>query len=157
MLIHSASQLLTLPGGPQRGLDLGRLGIISDGAVLVQDGRIEAVGLSSDLCLLYPTEPQLDALGCVVMPGFSTRTHAICRRPSSRIQCLLNKTYLGSGGWWGILHRPAHSSQRRVSETRPRRRQRALLLPWSQDRLRPGTVVRSVCKNLPLDTGETSS
>ena len=34
MLIHSASQLLTLAGGPQRGRELGRLAIIPDGAVL---------------------------------------------------------------------------------------------------------------------------
>jgi imidazolonepropionase len=33
MLIHSASQLLTLAGGPQRGHELGRLGIIPNGAV----------------------------------------------------------------------------------------------------------------------------
>ena len=44
MLIHSASQLLTLAGGPQRGNDLGRLEIIPDGAVLIQDEKIAAVG-----------------------------------------------------------------------------------------------------------------
>ena len=36
MLIHNASQLLTLAGDPQRGSDLGRLGIIPDGAILIQ-------------------------------------------------------------------------------------------------------------------------
>ena len=43
MLIHSASQLLTLAGGPQRGADLGRLGIIDDGAMLIQGDAIAAV------------------------------------------------------------------------------------------------------------------
>ena len=40
MLIHSASQLLTLTGGPQRGRDLGQLGIIQDGALLIRDEKI---------------------------------------------------------------------------------------------------------------------
>ena len=69
MLIHSASQLLTLAGGPQRGSRLGELGIIEDGAVLVQDGRIRAVGRTADLCHAYPHEEQLDARGRVLMPG----------------------------------------------------------------------------------------
>ena len=40
MLIHSASQLLTLAGPPQRGMDLGQLKIIDDGAVLIKNGKI---------------------------------------------------------------------------------------------------------------------
>ena len=44
MLIHSASQLLTLSGGPQPGSQLGRLGIISNGFVLIRDEKIVAVG-----------------------------------------------------------------------------------------------------------------
>ena len=78
MLIHSASQLLTLSGGPQRGRDLGSLGIITDGAVLYQDEKIVALGPSKELCATYPDEPRLDASGKVVMPGFvDPHTHAI--------------------------------------------------------------------------------
>jgi len=78
MLIHSASQLLTLAGGPQRGNDLGRLEIVLDGAVLIQDEKIVAVGPSSDMRAEYPDEPMLDAGGKVVMPGFvDPHTHAI--------------------------------------------------------------------------------
>ena len=78
MLIHSASQLLTLPGGPQRGTDLGRLAIIEDGAVLVRDEKIAAVGTTHELRRLHPDEPALDATGCVVMPGFvDPHTHVI--------------------------------------------------------------------------------
>ena len=40
MLLHSASQLLTIAGAPQRGHELGHLGIIPDGAVLFHDGMI---------------------------------------------------------------------------------------------------------------------
>ena len=47
MLLHSASQLLTIAGAPQRGRDLGQLGIIPDGAVLFRDGKILAVGTTA--------------------------------------------------------------------------------------------------------------
>lgn len=78
MLLHSATQLLTLAGGPQRGHDLGQLGIIEDGAVLIRGEKIAAVGKTSDLRFAYPREPLLDASGCVVMPGFvDAHTHVI--------------------------------------------------------------------------------
>src|SRR6267378_7657554 len=45
LLITGASQLLTLRGrGPRRGSSLSSLGIIKDGALLVSDGVIAAVG-----------------------------------------------------------------------------------------------------------------
>jgi imidazolonepropionase len=78
MIIHSSSQLLTLAGGPQRGRDLGRLGIILDGAVLVRGGIIEATGPSAQLLEAYPNEERFDAAGRVVMPGFvDPHTHLI--------------------------------------------------------------------------------
>lgn len=78
MLIHSSSQLLTLAGGPQRGKSLGSLGIIENGAVLVRDERIVAVGATDELKASYPDELTLDASGCVLMPGFvDPHTHVI--------------------------------------------------------------------------------
>ena len=78
MLIHSASQLLTLTGGPQRGHALGTLGIIEQGAVLVRDGKIQAVGSSRELLAAYPNEARLDASGCAVLPGLvDPHTHVI--------------------------------------------------------------------------------
>ena len=78
MLIHSASQLITLSGSVQRGADLGSLAIIPDGAVLVNGGRIAAVGSSAELLAAYPQEERLEAGGKVVMPGFvDPHTHAV--------------------------------------------------------------------------------
>jgi len=78
MLIHSATQLLTLTEGPQRGRDLGQLGIIENGAVLVRDEKIVATGDTDELRQANPGEPTLDASGCVVMPGFvDPHTHII--------------------------------------------------------------------------------
>lgn len=78
MLIHSASQLLTLAGGPQRGHALGTLGIIENGAVVVREEKIVAVGTTDEMRAAYPHEPTLDASGCVLMPGFvDPHTHLI--------------------------------------------------------------------------------
>ena len=78
MLIHSASQLLTLAGGPQRGRDLGTLGILQNGAVVVRDERIVAVGPTEELRESFPNEPSFDAAGGVLMPGFvDPHTHVI--------------------------------------------------------------------------------
>lgn len=45
-MIRSARQLVTLrgPQGPRRGLAMGELAIISDGALLLRDGLIQEVG-----------------------------------------------------------------------------------------------------------------
>jgi imidazolonepropionase len=78
MLIHSASQLLTLHGGPQRGKKLGELGIIPNGALLLNDGKIQAVGSTHELLAAFPNERRLDAGNCVVMPGFvDPHTHLV--------------------------------------------------------------------------------
>ena len=91
MLIHSASQLLTLSGGPQRGFDLGRLNIIPNGAVLIEGEKIAALGTSAELRAAYPEAPALDAGGNVVMPGF-TGSGVAYWQPRARITalCLLS-------------------------------------------------------------------
>ncbi len=128
MLIHSASQLLTLAGPPQRGSELGKLGIIPNGAVLWRDTNIVAVGDSHDLLARYPDEPSLDASGKVVMPGFvDPHTHLIWAgdRSAEFEQRLQGKSYLeilAAGG--GILStvRATRSASldTLVAETRPR-------------------------------------
>ena len=73
-LVRGARQLLTLrgPSGPRRGADLQNLGIIQDGAVLIADGLIVEVGPSrrvENLALARGAR-EIDASGCVVLPGF---------------------------------------------------------------------------------------
>ncbi len=128
MLIHSASQLLTITGGPQRGQELGNLGIIPGGAVLIQDGEIAAVGSSSELCSIYPDEPQLDANGQVVLPGFvDPHTHAIWAgdRAAEFEMRLQGKSYLeilkeGGGILSTVRATRTASLEKLISETRPR-------------------------------------
>src|SRR5512142_1042043 len=128
MLIHSANQVLTLAGGPQRGKEIGRLGLIEDGAVLMRDEKILAVGTTSELRASYQDEPTLDASGCVVMPGFvDPHTHLIwagdrAREFEMRLEGAKYLDILAAGG--GILSTVRHtrtaSIEALMAQTRPR-------------------------------------
>ena len=72
LIIHSASQLCIIPGtaGPQRGPDMGELGIIENGAVAVVDGWIVATGETTEIRPSYNSRMTIDAHGRCVIPGF---------------------------------------------------------------------------------------
>jgi imidazolonepropionase len=130
MLIHSASQLLTLAGGAQRGHDLGHLGLIPDGAVLIQDGIIAAVGPSDELRRIYPNEACLNAAGKVVMPGLvDPHTHLVWagERSAEFDLRLQGKSYLeilaAGGGILSTVRSTRHASfAELLAETRLRLR-----------------------------------
>lgn len=130
MLIHSASQLLTLAGGPQRGADLGRLGIIPNGAVLARDGRILEVGETAELIAAHPDEERLDAGGRVVMPGFvDPHTHLVWAgdRAAEFEMRLEGKTYLEILAAGGGIHSTVRATcsaslEQLLGETRRRMR-----------------------------------
>ncbi len=128
MLIHSASQLLTLAGGPQRGAELGRLGIIQDGALLIDGREDRRSWYEPPSCARHTrNEPALDAGGKVVMPGFvDPHTHAIWAgdRAGEFEQRLEGKTYLeilaAGGGILSTVHATRTSSlENLLAETRP--------------------------------------
>jgi len=78
LIIKSATQLLTLTSGVQRGADMGELGLIEDGAVAINDGEIVAVGPSTKLQKQYQASETINATGRVVMPGFvDPHTHLV--------------------------------------------------------------------------------
>ncbi len=72
LLITNASQLCVIPGpdGPQRGQQLGDLGLIPNGAVAVADGKIVAVGDTAVLTSHYYAPQIINAHGRAVIPGF---------------------------------------------------------------------------------------
>src|SRR5581483_317769 len=78
ILIANASQVVTLAGAsPRKGEAMRDLGIIEDGAILVHNGRIEAVGKTAQF-EDFPDIEFINAAGCVVLPGFvDAHTHAI--------------------------------------------------------------------------------
>ncbi len=128
MLIHSASQLLTVAGPPQRGLTLGSLNIIENGAVLIQNGKIAATGESNTLRASYPHEETLDASGRVVMPGLiDPHTHLVWAgdRAVEFEMRLQGKSYMeimiaGGGINATVRATRAASLEQLLIETRPR-------------------------------------
>lgn len=70
LIVHSAEQLITLSGGPQRGADLGLLGLIEGGGVALRGEEILAVGPSAQIRSRYSAPREIDAGGHVAMPGF---------------------------------------------------------------------------------------
>jgi imidazolonepropionase len=81
ILISGASQILTLRGsGPRRGAALADVGIVKNGALLIADGLIIAVGSRAQVeaHLMASGAQRLDATGRVVCPGFvDSHTHLI--------------------------------------------------------------------------------
>jgi len=81
LLISGAAEIVTLRGrGPRRGDALSKIGIVRDGAILVRDGMIAAVGSASEIEKLPETKKaeKLDVGGRVVLPGFvDAHTHLI--------------------------------------------------------------------------------
>jgi len=83
LLIRNAGQLLTLRGPqlPRRGDALSDLGLVRDGAVLIREGSIQAAGPAAEVEHLAREArdlTEIDARGCVVMPGFvDSHTHLV--------------------------------------------------------------------------------
>jgi imidazolonepropionase len=81
LLIRGASQILTVNGrGPRRGKALADIGVLRDGAVLLRDGVISAVGPAAKIEKLKESRSAevLDLDGRVVLPGFvDSHTHLI--------------------------------------------------------------------------------
>ena len=125
-LITGCSELLTLRGPvPRRGRGLGELGIVRDGALLVRNDRILAVGERRKVERLGPARraEKLDLGGRVVLPGFvDSHTHLIF--PTSRAeeyeQRILGKTYqeiARAGGGIGATVRAVRcASEKTLSE-----------------------------------------
>ncbi len=79
LAIVGCSELVTLagPARPRTGAELRDLAIVRDGALLVNDGRIERVGPRRDITIDHDAEI-VDAGGRVVMPGFvDAHTHPV--------------------------------------------------------------------------------
>jgi imidazolonepropionase len=87
ILVTGCSQLLTLGGSaPKQGAALRDVSLVRDGAVLVRDGRIAAVGARREVERAWKKLPpkerratrELDAGGRVALPGFvDSHTHLV--------------------------------------------------------------------------------
>jgi len=83
-LLTHASQLLTLRGNvaPRRGSRMSDLGVIPDGAVLIANGKISAVGTTDELRKQSTNADEIDCRNKVVLPGFvDSHTHPVFAAP----------------------------------------------------------------------------
>ncbi|MEJ2448251.1 MAG: imidazolonepropionase [Anaerolineales bacterium] len=128
MLIHSAAQVVSPKGGPQRGNDLGDLRIIPEGAVLIRSGKILEIAPSADLLAAYPAEERWDAGGKVLLPGFvDPHTHVVWAGDralefESRLAGMSYLEILESGG--GILSTVQATRQASLEELKRQTRSR---------------------------------
>jgi imidazolonepropionase len=80
VLIVNANELITLAGSPKPriGKEMQDLGIIRDGGIALKDGRIIALGKSSEVRNNVKAETVISANGKTVMPGFvDPHTHLV--------------------------------------------------------------------------------
>jgi len=80
LAVLHAAQLVTLTGAKRAriGPELSELGIISDGGMLIRDGKLERVGLSDEIEKNIGDAEVVDAGGRAVMPGFvDAHTHLV--------------------------------------------------------------------------------
>jgi imidazolonepropionase len=110
LLIVNAEELVTLAGGTQKprvGKQMQELGIICNGGLAIKDGRIVAVGKTSDVTKVFKAENVIRANGKTVLPGFvDPHTHLVFAGSREdefqmRVEGAYYMVILSSGG--GIL------------------------------------------------------
>jgi imidazolonepropionase len=81
LLIVNANELVTLEGGgqkPRTGKQMRELGIIRNGGMAIKDGRIAAVGKTSEVTKVFRAENIISANEKTVLPGFiDSHTHLV--------------------------------------------------------------------------------
>ncbi|MGA2766852.1 MAG: imidazolonepropionase [Candidatus Bathyarchaeia archaeon] len=81
LLIVNANELVTLSGEnqkPRTGRQMREIGIIRDGGLAIKDGRIVAIGKTTDVTKAFKAENVISANGKIVLPGFvDPHTHLV--------------------------------------------------------------------------------
>jgi len=81
LIIKNSSELVTCKGdAPKRGKEMSDIGIIKNGAIVVEDGIIVAVGTTEEILSKYDEKNYklIDASNKAVLPGFiDSHTHLI--------------------------------------------------------------------------------
>jgi imidazolonepropionase len=134
LLIEHAAQLVTVasPGGPKRGAAMRDPGIVADGALAIDGGRIVAVGTTAEVrAEVGGAERTIDARGRAVLPGFvDAHTHLVFAgdRVDEFERRLAGATYLeimaGGGGIMSTVRATrAASKEQLVAESAARLRE----------------------------------
>ena len=80
LIVENIGQLVTCasPKGPKRGAEMRDVGIITDGAVAITNGKVAGVGRAGEIRKAFETTDVIDAGGHAVTPGFvDPHTHIV--------------------------------------------------------------------------------
>jgi len=80
LIIVNANELLTISGPrrPRVGKEMSKLGIVKNGSIAVNEGKIVGVGKTDNIKKKFRAEETIDANNKIVMPGFvDPHTHLI--------------------------------------------------------------------------------
>ena len=72
LIIENAAQLVTCAsnGKPKRGIEMCNVGIVENGALAIDKGKIVGVGKSEEIAGNFQSENRIDAKNKVVCPAF---------------------------------------------------------------------------------------
>lgn len=150
LLIHSAAQVVTCASdAPKRGAAMQDVGLVSDGAVVVKDGRILAIGPTESIRERYAARQTINASDKAIMPGFvDPHTHVVYAgdRIDEFEQRIRGATYMeimAAGG--GIVSTMRATRAASVDELV------AATLPRLEQMLRLGTTTAEVKTGYGLD------
>lgn len=129
LLIINAAQIATCAADiPKRGEAMRDVGLIEEGAIAIDNGRIVAIGRSAELTDQYTAERVIDASGRAIVPGLiDPHTHVVyagdrAHEFEMRIQGATYLEIMAAGG--GIVSTTravrAASVDQLVAESRPR-------------------------------------
>ncbi len=120
LIVHGIGQACTVDDaelaakGPRRGVDMSRLGIVTDASLAVSDGRILAVGPSAEVHValfglqeIPDSVQQFDARGQTVIPGYvDPHTHTVFgkMRQDEYERRIKGETYLEIAAAGGGIH-----------------------------------------------------
>lgn len=147
ILILNAAQLVTCAnnGRPKRGEQMRDVGMIQNGAVAVQDGKILAVGSTDEITSQYESDTVIDASGKAVVPGFvDCHTHTVYA--GSRLDefemRIAGKTYLeilaGGGGILSTVQNTRAASEEELFELSSKRLDSMLKLGTTTAEIKTG-------------------
>ena len=149
-LVKGISELVTCAGGKKRGRAMGDAGIVRDGAFLVEDGIIRAVGERSELEGRFPGLPAVDCGGKLVTPGYvDSHTHLVFggERSSEFVRRLRGESYMsimeGGGGIAATVAATRAASEEELAES---------ALPYLSEMLSMGVTTCEVKSGYGLDT-----
>lgn len=147
ILILNAAQLVTCAnnGRPKRGEQMRDVGMIQNGAVAVQDGKILAVGSTDEITSQYESDTVIDASGKAVVPGFvDCHTHTVyagSRLDEFEMQ-IAGKTYLeilaGGGGILSTVQNTRAASEEELFELSSKRLDSMLKLGTTTAEIKTG-------------------